>query len=148
MKGTCLMRTYGDRSGRCYQAEVLAVSLRIPELFGSPARASLALAEAATSWTSPVCRLAGLYERPAPARVHVRVRLPSASRQGVDKLVHGQGTSIINRQLALIRTRPYPHTSCRCKVLEGSPKIHIASRSRPYSKSNKTQPYFSDPYCT
>ena len=55
---------------------MLVIPLYIPEPFVSPARASRALAEAATSWTSPVCRLAGLYERPAPARVHERVRLP------------------------------------------------------------------------
>ena len=63
-----------------YRGQVLegmsAVLLHILELFVSPARASRALAENAISWTSPVCRLAGLYERPAPARVHVRVRLP------------------------------------------------------------------------
>ncbi len=49
---------------------------------------------------------AGLYEQPAPARVHVRVRLPLASRLGVDKLVHGQRTSIIG-SLAC----PHPYTT-------------------------------------
>ena len=89
------------------------ISLQVG-VFGSSARASRALAEAAYSWTSPICRLAGLYERPAPARVPERVQLPLASRLGVDKLVHGQRTSIMSYSLALIRTRPYPHTSRRC----------------------------------
>ena len=84
---------------------VPVIPLYIPEPFVSPARASQALAEDAISWTSPVCRLAGLYERPAPARVHVRVRLPSASRLGVDKLVYGQRTSIMG-----FLACPHPHT--------------------------------------
>ena len=49
---------------------------------------------------------AGLYERPAPARVHGRVRLPSASRLGVDKLVQGQRTSIMS-----FLACPHPHTT-------------------------------------
>ena len=60
---------------------------------------------------------ASLFEGLAPARVHERVRPPSASRLGVDKLVHGQRTSIIVKPLALIRTRPYPHTSRTCLPL-------------------------------
>ena len=102
-------------------------------VFVSPARASRALAVDAISWTSPVYRLAGLYGRPAPARVHERVRLPLASRLGVDKLVHGQRTSIINRPLALVRTRPCPHTSRRYKVLEESLRIRSATGEKPYS---------------
>ena len=81
------------------------ISLRA-SIFVSPARASRALAEAATSCTSPVSRLAGLYERPAPARVHERVRLPLASRPCVDKLVHGQRTSI-----KIQAACPHPHTT-------------------------------------
>ena len=38
---------------------------------------------------------ASLFEGLSPARVHERVRLPLAIRLGVDKLVHGQRTSII-----------------------------------------------------
>ena len=75
-------------------------------IFVSPARASRALAVDVASWTSPVCRLAGLYERPAPSRVHERVRLPSDSRLGVDKLVHGQRTSIMG-----FLSCPHPHTT-------------------------------------
>ena len=85
---------------------MLVIPFYIPEPFVSPAHASRALAEAAISWTSPVCRLAGLYERPAPARVHVRVRLPLVLRPGVDKLVHGQRTSIIG-----FLACPHPHTT-------------------------------------
>ena len=45
---------------------------------------------------------AGLYERPAPARVPERVRLPLASRPGVDKPVHGQ-------RISIMRLIAYPH---------------------------------------
>ena len=38
---------------------------------------------------------ASLFKWLAPARVTERVQLPLASRPGVDKLVHGQRTSII-----------------------------------------------------
>ena len=76
---------------------------------------------------------ASLFEGLAPARVHERVRLPLASRLGVDKLVHGQRTSIINRPLALVRTRPCPHTSRRYKVLERFLRTHSATGEKPYS---------------
>ena len=49
---------------------------------------------------------ASLFEGLSPARVHERVRLPLVNRSGVDKLVHGQRTSIIG-----FLACPHPHTT-------------------------------------
>ena len=81
------------RKVRVYRGQAL-VSRFIDNVFVSPARASRALAEAAISVTSPVCRPASLFEGLAPARVTERVRLPLVIRPGVDKPVHGQMISI------------------------------------------------------
>ena len=81
------------RKVHAYRGQVLK-GIFVDNVFVSPARASRALAEAAISVTSPVCRPASLFEGLAPARVTERVRLPLVIRPGVDKPVHGQMISI------------------------------------------------------
>ena len=140
LKGTCLMRTFQGQGlsgmsdeGRCYQAEVCAVSLRRSGFSGAP----LALHGRLRRPRPHGPRLSAGW----PAFLNGRRRSGSTSASGSLRLrglawislCTDRGQASRFRLLALIRTRPYPHTSRRYKVLEESLRIRSATGEKPYS---------------
>ena len=146
---------------------MLAVLIRLSQLFRSPARASRVLAEAAISVTSPVCRL--------PAFMNGRHLRGSLSASGSlwqsgwawISPCTDRGQASLLRSLALItRTalptrRPYlfvfsakqtllhPLRNLIKKTIKTSRfyEVFVAPSVKPYSKSNKKQPIFCVSCC-